>query len=194
MRGKIFFTVVIFFLMWFCLSCSQSPQESAPNPASQTPPAPVVESKSYDISKDDITKIPDLTSQNISVEGVKLGDSTRDAEKILGKPLKMETTSELYRCAYRSYGLYLDINRFTGKVVGIYINSNYGKKATGGLFDLLSQGKLDLLKKAFGEGYEESQPETKVTMYAYPAKGIQFLQIKEEGINQYNLKLVPVKK
>ncbi len=68
------------------------------------------------LSKEDITKIPDITSRNISVEGVKLGDRTRDVDKILGDPMKTETLPRVYRSAYRNHGLYLEFDRYTGKV------------------------------------------------------------------------------
>src|SRR5437667_521664 len=83
-------------LILSCLSCSQSSKPTSSSSAQPQPvkaaelSAPVLEAKVYEVSKEDITKIPGITSRNISVEGVKLGDRTRDVDKLLGKPIKTE--------------------------------------------------------------------------------------------------------
>jgi hypothetical protein len=145
----------------------------------------------YDLSKEDITKIPGITSRNISVEGVKLGDRTRDVDKLLGKPEKTESLQRHYRTAYRNHGIYVEIEKLTGKVTSLYVNTNYYKQAKGGLSDLLAHGKLDLLKQSFGENPIETQPERTTTLWSYPEKGIQFVHIKQEDTASFTLKLVP---
>jgi hypothetical protein len=40
----------------------------------------------YEITKVDITRVPTITSMNISVKGVKLGDTRDEVVKILGRP------------------------------------------------------------------------------------------------------------
>ena len=88
----------VLMLLVLTLSCSQSPQQPAPASSStegaKSAPPPQ-EAKLYDVSKDDITSIPDITSRNISVLGVKLGDRTRDVDRLLGKPIKMESLPKL---------------------------------------------------------------------------------------------------
>jgi hypothetical protein len=193
MRPSALYRFVIVFLFAFCLGCSETP--NTPSPAAQSasakteaPAAPVI---FYDLSKEDITKIPGITSRNISVEGVKLGDRTRDVDKLLGKPEKTESLPRYYRAAYRNHGIYVEIEKLTGKVTSLYVNTNYYKQAKGALSDLLAHGKLDLLKKSFGENPVETQPERTTTLWSYPDKGIQFVHIKQEETASFTLKLVP---
>ena len=187
----------VLMLFFLALSCSQSPKQpepgnSASEAAKSTPPPQVT--MVYDVSKDDITAIPDITSRNISALGVKLGDRTRDVDRLLGKPIKMETLPKLYRSAYEDHGIYVDIDRYAAKVVALYINTNYYKKAKGNLSELLAHGSIDLLKKSFGENPVESQPDSQTTVWAYPEKGILFIHIKAEQTASYTLKLVEPKK
>jgi hypothetical protein len=172
-----------------CTESSKAPSV----PADATATKPEKPTTVYDLSKEDITKIPNITSRNISVEGVKLGDRTRDVDKLLGNPIKTETLQRHYRSAYRNHGIYLEFDKFTGKVSAIYVNTNYYKQAKGALSDLLAHGKLDLLKQSFGENPAESQPEANTTLWNYPQKGIQFVHIKQADTASYTLKLVEPK-
>src|SRR5262249_23233177 len=127
-------------LLAFALSCSQPSPPSAPpvssEPAKATEASKSQEVKIYEVTKEDITKIPDITSRNISVLGVRLGDRTRDVDKLLGKPIKTESLSKLYRTAYENHGIYIDIDRYVGKVITIYINTNFYKKVKGDFSEL----------------------------------------------------------
>ena len=195
MSRNVLACLFVLMLLIFTLSCSQSTQQPASGSseaAKATPPAQVT--MVYDISNDDITAIPDITSRNISVLGVKLGDRTRDVDRLLGKPIKMESLPKLYRSAYQDHGIYVDIDRYAAKVVALYVNTNYYKKAKGNLSELLAHGSLDLLKKSFGENPVQSQPDSQTTMWAYPEKGIQFIHIEAEQTASYTLKLVEPKK
>jgi hypothetical protein len=175
-------------------SCTESSKSGAPSaPTAVKPVDPKQPAVVYDLTKEDITKVPDITSRNISVEGVKLGDRTRDVDKLLGNPIKTETLPRHYRSAYRNHGIYLEFDRFTGKVSAIYVNTNYYKQAKGGLSDLLAHGKLDLLKSSFGGNPVESQPERNTTLWSYPEKGIQFVHIKQADTASYTLKLMEPK-
>jgi hypothetical protein len=194
MIRRLLLTLSALMLFMLLSGCSESPKsaavpdQSAAKPAEQEQPAVV-----YDLTKEDITKVPDITSRNISVEGVKLGDRTRDVDKLLGNPIKTETLPRHYRSAYRNHGLYIEFDRFTGKVSAIYVNTNYYKQAKGALSDLLAHGKLDLLKSSFGENPVESQPERNTTLWNYPEKGIQFVHIKQADTASYTLKLTEPK-
>jgi hypothetical protein len=193
MRPGALYRFALVFLFAGCMSCSEGPKTSAPSAQSaaakaDAPAAPVT---LYDLSKEDITKIPGITSRNISVEGVKLGDRTRDVDKLLGKPEKTEVLQRHYRTAYRKHGIYVEIEKLTGKVTSLYVNTNYYKQAKGALSDLLAYGKLDLLKKSFGENPIETQPERTTTLWSYPDKGIQFVHIKQDQTANFTLKLVP---
>jgi len=190
MRFRLVRSFAIAILLGISTGCSQTPK--APEaPSAANPTAPVAAATVYDLSKDDITKVPGITSRNISVEGVKLGDRTRDVDKLLGKPEKTESLQRHYRTAYRNHGIYVEIEKLTGKVTSLYVNTNYYKQAKGSLSDLLAHGKLELLKQSFGENPVETQPDRTTTLWSYPDKGIQFVHIKQEETASYTLKLVP---
>jgi hypothetical protein len=191
MRPSALHWFAIVLLLAFCTCCSEAPKTPAESASAKASEAPATPATFYDLSKEDITKIPSITSRNISVEGVKLGDRTRDVDKLLGKPEKTETLQRHYRTAYRNHGIYIEIEKLTGKVTTIYVNTNYYKQAKGGLSDLLAHGKLDLLKQSFGENPVESKPERTTTLWSYPDKGIQFVHIKQEDTASFTLKLVP---
>ena len=197
MSRNLLASLSVLMLLILTLSCSQSPQQPGPGSSSSeaaksTPPPQVT--MVYDVSKDDITVIPDITSRDISILGVKLGDRTRDVDRLLGKPIKMEDLAKLYRSAYEDHGIYVDIDRYAAKVVALYINTNYYKKAKGNLSELLAHGSIDLLKKSFGDNPVQSQPDSQTTMWAYPQRGIQFIYIKADLTASYTLKLVEPKK
>ena len=192
MRPSASYRLAIVLLLAICVNCSEAPKAPAPAaPAAKTPEVPADSVTLYDLSKEDITKIPAITSRNISVEGVKLGDRTRDVDKLLGKPEKTEVLQRHYRTAYRNHGVYVEIEKLTGKVTSLYVNTNYYKQAKGALSDLLAHGKLDLLKQSFGESPVETKPDRITTLWSYPQKGIQFVHIKQEETASFTLKLVP---
>ena len=194
MRPGALYRFAIVFLFACCMSCSEAPKTPAPaaqSAATKASEAAATTATFYDLSKEDITKIPGITSRNISVEGVKLGDRTRDVDKLLGKPEKTEVLQRHYRTAYRNHGVYVEIEKNTGKVTSLYVNTNYYKQAKGALSDLLAHGKLDLLKQSFGENPIETKPDRTTNLWSYPDKGIQFVHIKQEETASFTLKLVP---
>ena len=200
MTRKSLASLAVLILLILTVSCSQSPQSPASG-GSATDPAksaaalkPAEELKTYDVSSEDITAIPGLTSRQIAVKGVKLGDRTKDVDRLLGKPITTETFPKHYRSAYDEYGLYVDIDRYAGKVVALYVNTNYYKKAKGNLSELLAHGSIDLLKKSFGDNPVESKPDAQTAMWAYPGKGIQFIHITADQTASYTLKLVEPKR
>ncbi|MEW5976160.1 MAG: hypothetical protein AB1898_10195 [Acidobacteriota bacterium] len=185
-------------LLLMAIGCS-SPADRSDSKAEDSQPAqeaakPTPEmTEIYEVSKEDITKIPNLTSRNVAINGVKLGDKTVEVQKILGQPIKTDATPKLYRSSYLDHGLYLDFDRYTGRVIAMYINTNYYKKAKGNISDLLAHGKLDLLKKCFGDNPAETQPDRYTTMWDFPDKGVQFIHIKQAGTASYTLKFVEPK-
>jgi len=194
MRPGVLYRFAVVFVFACCISCAEAPKtqvpadQSAASKASETPAAPAT---FYDLSKEDITKIPGITSRNISVEGVKLGDRTRDVDKLLGKPEKTEVLQRHYRTAYRNHGVYVEVEKMTGKVTSLYVNTNYYKQAKGATSDLLAHGKLEVLKQSFGDNPVETKPDRTTTLWSYPDKGIQFVHIKQEETASFTLKLVP---
>ena len=131
MRPGAPYRFALVFVFACCMSCSEAPKTPAPRTQSAAGKAPEAPATFYDLSKEDITKIPGITSRNISVEGVKLGDRTRDVDKLLGKPERTESLQRHYRTAYRNHGVYVEIEKLTGKVTSLYVNTNYYKQAKG---------------------------------------------------------------
>ena len=196
MTVKSISSLVALILLIISIGCSSSP--SVTQPASSEDGNKAGEAKSaaakvYDVSQEDITAIPAINSRSIAVAGVKLGDKTKDVDRLLGKPIKTESLPKLYRTAYDNYGIYVDIDRYSAKVVSLYVNTNYYKKAKGNVAELLAHGKLDLLKKCFGDTPVEKHPDSQTTMWEYPERGIQFIHINSEGTASYTLKFVPPK-
>lgn len=78
---------IIFFNIAFALSDNQIAQKKNP---SQEPhfSSPLIfkTGEEYEITKIDITTIPNINSLKISVKGVKLGDSKEQVMKLLGHP------------------------------------------------------------------------------------------------------------
>jgi hypothetical protein len=174
-----------------CPSCSPPARESSSNAAVQgkaaTPPAIV---KIHDVTEQDLSQISGLTSLNIAVAGVHLGTRTPEMEKLLGKPIKIAKTPQAYRCAYYGYGLYLDVDKYAGKVSRIYLNTLYAKRLKGGLAELLTQGDLNQLKKMFGDNPEQSTPDPQTIVWSYPQKGIAFHAVKQEEDTTYTLEFL----
>ena len=137
-------SLVALILLTILIGCSFSP--SVTQPASSEDSNKAGEAKSaqtakvYDVSQEDITAIPGINSRSIAVAGVKLGDKTKDVDRLLGKPIKTESLPKLYRTAYENYGIYVDIDRYSAKVVSLYVNTNYYKKAKGNVAELLAHG------------------------------------------------------
>ncbi len=171
--------------------CSQPARESSSNTATAqgkpaATPAPL---KIFDVRDLDLTQIPGLTSLNIAVEGVRLGTPTPEVNRLLGKPIKTAKTPQAYRCAYRGHGLYLDVDKYAGKVSRIYLNTLYAKQLKGGFAELLTRGDLNQLKRTFGDNPELSTPDPQTTKWSYSQKGIAFLVMKQEEETTYTLEL-----
>ena len=138
MSGKINLGITILVGSFLFAGCTQNTVEQlatdskleAPKSEMTIEPEDV---KVYDLVKEDVTQIPDLTSRNLSVMGVKLGDPTSEVNqnKRLGKVLETTPLGALYRSAYQERGIYLDFDKQTGKVIAIYVNTSLAKKVKG---------------------------------------------------------------
>lgn len=178
--------------------CSQAPESppaadsNAEDPKTGEAAAAPEEVKVYDLAKEDITWIPDLTSRNLSVMGVKLGDRTAEVNrnKQLGKPLATTPVGGLYRSAYQGRGIYLDIDKQSGKVIAIYVNTTLARKVKGQFRSILRRGNLELFKKMFGPEPRRLRPDLQTTTWRYPRKGVELIQTRSGDQRTYTLKLV----
>ena len=130
----------------------------AEDPKAEEAAAAPEEIKVYDLVKEDITQIPDLTSRNLSVMGVKLGDRTAEVNqnKQLGKPLGTTPVGGLYRSAYQERGIYLDIDKQTGKVMAIYVNTTLARKVKGRFRSILAAGQPGTVQEDVRSGASPS--------------------------------------
>ena len=170
---------------------SQSATQSEP-PKVETPAEEPEEIKVYDLLKEDITRIPDLTSRNLSVMGVKLGDRTEDVNqnKLLGKPIRTDPIGNLYRTAYQGQAIYLDIEKYSGAVIAIYVNTSLANKVKGRFASVLRRGNLKLFKKMFGEEPRRTRPDLQTTSWRYPKKGVELIQTRSGNQRTYTFKMV----
>lgn len=177
--------------------CTQAPEP--PPPADSESESAKVEAvaepeeiKVYDLAKEDISQIPDLTSRNLSVMGVKLGDRTAEVNqnKQLGKALGTTPVGGLYRSAYQERGIYIDFDKQTGKVITIYVNTSLAKKVKGRFRSILRRGNLNLFKKMFGPEPRRLRPDLQTTSWRYPRKGVELIQTRSGDQRTYTFKLV----
>ena len=198
MPGKHTLGVAFAVASFFLAGCSQAPQsppaadsKSEDSKAEEAAAAPE-EIKVYDLAKDDITGIPDLTSRNLSVMGVKLGDRTAEVNrnKQLGKPVATTPVGGLYRSAYQGRGIYLDIDKQSGKVIAIYVNTTVARKVKGRFRSILRRGNLELFKKMFGPEPRRLRPDLQTTSWRYPRKGVELIQTRSGDQRTYTFKLV----
>ncbi len=187
--------VVASFLLAGCSQAPESPPADDPEAeAAKTEEAAAApeEIKVHDLAKEDITQIPDLTSRNLSVMGVRLGDRTAEVNqnKQLGKPVATTPVGGLYRSAYQGRGIYLDIDKQSGKVIAIYVNTTLARKVKGRFRSVLRRGNLELLKKMFGPEPRRLRPDLQTTTWRYPRKGVELIQTRSGEQRTYTFKLV----
>ncbi|MCY3759537.1 MAG: hypothetical protein OXG96_17615 [Acidobacteria bacterium] len=198
MPGKYPLGVAIVVASLLFAGCSPAPESppaadsEAEAPKTEEAAAAPEEIKVYDLVKEDITKIPDLTSRNLSVMGVKLGDRTAEVNqnKQLGRSLATTPVGGLYRSAYQERGIYLDIDKQSGKVVTIYVNTTLARKVKGRFRSILRRGNLDLFKKMFGPEPRRLRPDLQTTSWRYPRKGVELIQTRSGEQRTYTFKLV----
>ena len=198
MPGKYTLGIAIVVVSLLFAGCTQAPESSPAADAEAEAPeaegaAPEPEEiKVYDLVKEDITQIPDLNSRNLSVMGVKLGDRTAEINqnKQLGKPLGTTPVGGLYRSAYQERGIYLDIDKQSGKVMAIYVNTTLARKVKGRFRSILRRGNLELFKKMFGPEPRRLRPDLQTTSWRYPRKGVELIQTRSGDQRTYTFKLV----
>lgn len=198
MPGKFTLGVAIVVALLVFAGCTQAPEAppaaeaDAEDPKAEEAAAAPEEIKVYDLVKEDVTQIPDLTSRNLSVMGVKLGDRTAEVNqnKQLGKPLGTTPVGGLYRSAYQERGIYLDIDKQSGKVMAIYVNTTLARKVKGRFRSILRRGNLELFKKMFGPEPRRLRPDLQTTSWRYPRKGVELIQTRSGDQRTYTFKLV----
>lgn len=191
--GSLAFLVVL-------VGCDQTPNSSSLTPSqpqSVSLDKPVQDSselKLYDLRMEDITRLRTITSLNLLVLGVKVGDRTVDVNKNkrLGKPIKTELINmgKTYRTTYQNSAIHVDFDKYTGKVTAIYVNSSFFRKIKGRFANAIKQGNIDLVNEILGDTPLRTQPERHTTRWTYPDKGIELIRTKQPNRVNFTLKLV----
>lgn len=183
-------------LMVLAAACGDGSQPTQTSQAPSPPPKPKEEPVTiYEITKDDITTHPDWTSRNISVLGVKLGDTTRNVEKNLGELENTRTGQEDYITAYQKGGIVVHTFKLTGKARRIEVTGLFAKVADAKLKKLLTGGDLNDMRELFGqeEGMQENTDEN-ATEYFYDARGFRFVKYRIRGRVINALRFLEVRK
>jgi hypothetical protein len=185
MSTKVSLLALVSLLILGLAGCSaETPQESA-SAAPATPPTPAEPPPPiYELTKDDITSHPDWTSRNISILGVKLGDTTRTSEKAFGAVENTRTLPEEYLTIYQGNGLFVYTFKLTGKLRKFEINDVFAKKIVDAkLKRLLTSGDLNYMREIFGpeEGAAIENAEEGSTAYPYDSRGFRFVKYKLGG-------------
>ncbi len=145
-------------------------EEAAPPPP---PPPPVFELTEVAIEEE----MPDFTSRNVSVLGVKLGDTTRNVEGDLGDLTNTRTSDEDYITAYRLGGIIIYTFKLTGKARKLEITDQLAEDIQApALRAWLEDGDLEQMRGLMGdEEGMETDPDVNSIEYLYDARGIRFV-------------------
>ena len=166
------------------VACGPAPEapaaeeaEAAPPPP---PPPPVFELTEVAITEE----MPDFTSANVSVLGVKIGDTTRNVEEGLGELTNTRTSEQDYITAYRLGGIIIYTFKLTGKARRIEITDQLADDIEApGLRAWLEDGDLDQMRELMGEEESmETDPDANATEYLYDARGIRFVTYDIGGV------------
>ena len=117
-------------------------------------------------------------------------DGRGQPEQAVGETLATTPVGGLYRSAYQGRGIYLDIDKQSGKVIAIYVNSTLARKVKGRFRSILRRGNLELFKKMFGPEPRRLRPDLQTTSWRYPRKGVELIQTRSGDQRTYTFKLV----
>jgi len=187
MSNRFTLTVVLGTLVLGLTACGElsSPPKPAEEPAADAPKAaPAPEGPYYEVTKDELSSHPDFTSKNVKIMGVKIGDSTTDMEKALGKGSKTNVLDKEYLAFYQENSLSMYTFKMTGKVDRMELLKSFADRvADPKIKALLSSGDLKQMHDLFGK--EEAmleKPDEMGVEYVYDARGIRFIKYKN-GVN-----------
>jgi len=182
-------TVVLGALVIGLAACGElaPPPKPAEEPAADAPKAaaPASEGPYYEVTKDELTSHPDFTGRNIKVMGVKIGDSTTDMEKALGKPTRPATVLDKeYLAFYRDNSLSMYTFKMTAKVERMELLKSFADRvADPKIKALLSSGDLKQMRDLFGmEETMIDKPDEMGVEYVYDARGIRLIKYKDGNV------------
>jgi hypothetical protein len=166
-------------------ACAPAAEEPAPEPVVEEPPPPPPP-PTYELTEVAISEeVPEFTSQNIELLGIKVGDITNDVADVLGD-LSIGTivAPEDYVTVYQDGGVVLYTFRQTGVARRIEITTAFADEiADPNLKAWLEDGDQSLLREWLGpEESTETVPENNnATEFVYDSQGLRFIQYFIEG-------------
>ena len=171
-------------------ACAPSAEEPAPEPVVEEAPPPPPPPPRHELTEVAISEeIPDFTSQNIEVLGVKIGDSTNAVAGNLGELIGDTVVGdEDYITAYREGGIFLYTIRLTGIARGIEVTSQLADEIVDpNLKAWLEDGDQAVLREWLGpeEGLENIPEDNNATEFTYDSRGLRFIQRVINGQDFY---------
>lgn len=182
---------VLFSILTLSLgACAPAAEEPAPELVVEEAPPPPPPPPRHELTEVAISEeIPDFTSQNIEVLGVKIGDSTNAVAGSLGEVTGNTVVGEEdYITAYRNGGIFLYTIRLTGIARGIEVTSQLADEIVDpNLKAWLEDGDQSVLREWFGpeESLENVPEDNNATEFVYDSRGIRFVQRVIEGQDFY---------
>src|SRR5262245_51302668 len=142
MFKRVLLAALISTVIFSVAGCGEQPaQQTTEKEAAPAPPPPPPKAEPvYELTKEDITSHPDWTSRNISILGVKLGDSTRAVQKNLGDVDNTRTLPEDYLTVHQRQGLFVYTFKLTGKARRFEVYEPFASKIADPKFKKLLTG------------------------------------------------------
>ncbi len=188
MRNRLTLLVLFSTLTLSLGACAPAAEEPVAEPVVEEappPPPPRHELTEVAISEE----IPDFTSQNIEVLGIKIGDSTNAVAGDLGE-LTGDTVvrEEDYITAYREGGILIYTIRLTGIARAIEVTSQLADEIVDpNLKVWLEDGDQSVLREWLGpeESLESIPDDNNATEFGYDSRGLRFIQRVINGQDFY---------
>ena len=188
MRNRLTLLVLFSTLTLSLGACAPAAEEPVAEPVVEEappPPPPRHELTEVAISEE----IPDFTSQNIEVLGVKIGDSTNAVAGNLGELIGDTVVGdEDYITAYREGGILIYTIRLTGIARAIEVTSQLADEIVDpNLKAWLEDGDQAVLREWLGpeEGLENIPEDNNATEFTYDSRGLRFIQRVINGQDFY---------
>jgi len=140
--------------------------------------APVSQAEPYELSKNDVMEPSKISSDNISLFGVKLGDSEATAldvlvnEKISGIKAEQEATFIFLLDQRKPTGPMAGVRIQDGKVDLIFINNRFAHKTRGIFRNVLNSESPEDIRKLLGKE-EHGDENVMGAVMAYDKQGFQ---------------------
>lgn len=174
-------------------ACAPAADEPEPEPVVEEAPPPPPPPPTYELTEVAVSEeMPDFTSQNIEVLGVKVGDTTNSVVGNLGEQTGQTIVAEEdYLTVYQNGGIILYTFKQTGVARRVEVTTQFADEiADPNLRAWLEDGDQSVLREWFGpEERLENVPENNNAVeFAYDSRGIRFVQYTFDDVEQYAIR------